>query len=727
MTMLAVFPARSDEVAGPVPSNGQCAVAVDEQWTRQEQFVWSHVCVGQVADFNADPEFGGDLDLKRPEGLPDNRVLRPAFVEMILLADKYRRSLTRNGVHIVGARFIALLDLSRAELAHELWLDRSLLEKGADLSKVKSTRDIIIDRSRASDKLLLMDARIDGDLTIRRSDLSEVEAGSSHVGGDFNLDQSSFAHGLDLNSLQLAGDLNLSAAELRDASLAEARIGGSVVMSKAKSSGELTLSFSEIGGLVVIDQSRLTQLTAVGMHVHGLFVIAQTKVTGAVNMAAIQVVGNLAMNNQSEFADVELGNAHILSNMGMDGAKVHGKLDMSNLQLDGGLDLSGGAEFASVGMNYAHLGSFVALVGSKVRDELNMFMARIDGDLDGAKAEFGKVNLTKLRLLGDLNLQGAKVSGPLRMQALQVAGALQLNDNAEFTDIDLLDARVGGLLNLRQSKVAGMLDLESIEVRGDLFLGNGAEFSGPVKLIFSNVGELELANGTFHSDVDITGAVIRSDLLLGPPSTVDGAALILHNAKANTVQDSSDTRPAKLDLTGFTYRSLGGVHPDEGYRRSDRPVEWYRNWLSRQPYSPQPYVQLAAVLRDEGRPDVADDILYAGRQRERQQVAWLQRIWLTALDWFVGYGYHVERALYWVVGFILTGVIVLRVSGEGRRHSMPYGLAYSFDLLLPIIKLREMHYSIELNGWPRYYFYLHKIMGYVLASFLIVGLSSMVK
>ena len=71
--------------------------------------------------------------------------------------------------------------------------------------------------------------------------------------------------------------------------------------------------------------------------------------------------------------------------------------------------------------------------------------------------------------------------------------------------------------------------------------------------------------------------------------------------------------------------------------------------------------------------------------RERQQQAWPQRLWLTALDWTVGYGYHVERALFWVVGFILAGVIVLRVSGEGRRHGMPYGLAYSFDLLLPLL------------------------------------------
>ena len=47
---------------------------------------------------------------------------------------------------------------------------------------------------------------------------------------------------------------------------------------------------------------------------------------------------------------------------------------------------------------------------------------------------------------------------------------------------------------------------------------------------------------------------------------------------------------------------------------------------------------------------------------------------------------------------------------------MPFGLAFSFDTLLPIIRLRDRHHQIDLNAWVRYYFYEHKIMGYVPAS-----------
>jgi hypothetical protein len=58
---------------------------------------------------------------------------------------------------------------------------------------------------------------------------------------------------------------------------------------------------------------------------------------------------------------------------------------------------------------------------------------------------------------------------------------------------------------------------------------------------------------------------------------------------------------------------------------------------------------------------------------------------------------------------------------------MPYGFSYSLDMLLPIIRLNESHYDIILKGFAKYYFYGHIILGYVLASFLIAGLSGITK
>jgi hypothetical protein len=75
--------------------NATNAVAAAEDWTPQEKFVWERVAAGKIADFNTTGGYGGNLDPKKPKGWPDNRVLRSAFLETILLKDPYRRNLTR--------------------------------------------------------------------------------------------------------------------------------------------------------------------------------------------------------------------------------------------------------------------------------------------------------------------------------------------------------------------------------------------------------------------------------------------------------------------------------------------------------------------------------------------------------------------------------------------------------------------------------------------------------
>jgi hypothetical protein len=120
-----------------------------------------------------------------------------------------------------------------------------------------------------------------------------------------------------------------------------------------------------------------------------------------------------------------------------------------------------------------------------------------------------------------------------------------------------------------------------------------------------------------------------------------------------------------------------------------------------------------------------DPSFFCGRHSESEGL--LRYAWLTTLNWVIGYGHHIERALGWTIGLVILGAIVLRISGEGPKHGLPVGLSYSFDMLLPVIKLRDAHYQIDLVGWPRYYFYAHKIAGFVLASFLVAGISGLTK
>jgi hypothetical protein len=175
--------ARGQDVAQPVPADRKCSVPADPQWMPQEKFVWQHVRVGDAANFNVGPDYGGNLDPKRPEGLPDTRILRSSFLETILLAGKYRHALTRYGVRIVGARFKGIVDLEDAQLGNNLALDRSLLEGAGVFARLSSTNTIFLDGSVVVGTLNMEGVQLSGGLFIRDAKISAVNLRDSHVGG----------------------------------------------------------------------------------------------------------------------------------------------------------------------------------------------------------------------------------------------------------------------------------------------------------------------------------------------------------------------------------------------------------------------------------------------------------------------------------------------------------------------------------------------------------------
>lgn len=246
--------------------------------------------------------------------------------------------------------------------------------------------------------------------------------------------------------------------------------------------------------------------------------------------------------------------------------------------------------------------------------------------------------------------------------------------------------------------------------------------------------DFHLSGGTFHGDVDLTGTQIGGELSLGQPGHRParwvpdekhpgaGPGLILRNAFATTIPNPSDSWPRRVDQRGLTYKGLRDIRMAQ-----DEPFE---PWLDRQnQYSRQPYEQLAQIFQTFGMNERAAEIRYAGRDRERRDPAtgWWHRAELTGLKWTIGYGYYPMFAAAWAIGLLLLGAAVLRVSGQGPANRMPFGLTYSFDTLLPIITLRDDNDRVILTGWVRYYFYGHKIFGYVLASVLIAGLAGLTK
>ncbi len=101
---------------------------------------------------------------------------------------------------------------------------------------------------------------------------------------------------------------------------------------------------------------------------------------------------------------------------------------------------------------------------------------------------------------------------------------------------------------------------------------------------------------------------------------------------------------------------------------------------------------------------------------------------LTLAAGFTGFGLYPSMAIGWVAFFVAIGTVVF--SFERKSEVGAYGLgeriAYSLDTFLPVVRLRPHHYEIDLVAWPKYYLYFHKLMGYVLASFLIAALNASV-
>jgi hypothetical protein len=236
-----------------------------------------------------------------------------------------------------------------------------------------------------------------------------------------------------------------------------------------------------------------------------------------------------------------------------------------------------------------------------------------------------------------------------------------------------------------------------------------ATFDGSIDCHTAKIGSnLYLAGGQFKKEIDLTGADIGGELAV---DGLLGVSLTLVNTKIGIIPDLADTWPAALEINGLTYHSVVAA---------DKFEDWFRRTDH---YAPQPYEQLASVVQNQGDTTLATAIRHAGRERERSEAKGGTWAWLTVLKWMIGYGYRPEQSILWA--------LVSRLSGPSCCGSREKDRATGCHTVSPtastIIRLRDKHYAIDVTTWARYYFYVHRIMGFLLASFLIAGISGLTK
>lgn len=72
---------------------------------------------------------------------------------------------------------------------------------------------------------------------------------------------------------------------------------------------------------------------------------------------------------------------------------------------------------------------------------------------------------------------------------------------------------------------------------------------------------------------------------------------------------------------------------------------------------------------------------------------------------------------------VVMGALLCSKAKELERLSIGQRLWYSFDRALPIVRLGAAKDDNAPRNWVSSYFYVHQIVGFILVSFLLAGLS----
>ena len=478
---------------------------------------------------------------------------------------------------------------------------------------------------------------------------------------------------------------------------------------------------------------------------------SKSRFDGTLDLIDASLGGDLFMKN-AIFNVVNLRAVKIADMIDMIGSKFESRLDLIDASIGGHLFMRR-AVLQDADLVKTKIGGQIDMIGSKFEGKLNMDSVSINSDLYMKKAKFKEVILRGAKIGGFVTMESSEFKGWLDMDSALIGDHLYMSEDAIFNNVFLRRVQVGGDLDMSVSTLIGRLDMDSAFITGKLLMQE-AQFDKPANLTFLTVGSIFDVRSAVLRGLDLTGARIKRELWLGSADWQNiewknykdenensrRPKLKLRNASVDILQDTEDTWPDSLEreFEGFKYQSLGGFGTNEKETPYKRSSEWFVNWLAKdKTYSPQPYLHLASVLRAAGHDDKADEILYANREREfREPKTSPRRKWvLSVLKETIGYGFGLGyfQALRWVLGFVLLGAFFLRINEEsyvkktknGNRIER-LGLWYSLDMLLPVIHLREEHYDVDLEThWVRIYFYMHKVIGYLLIFFVIAGLTGL--
>ena len=367
--------------------------------------------------------------------------------------------------------------------------------------------------------------------------------------------------------------------------------------------------------------------------------------------------------------------------------------------------------------------------------EVRLPGAQIGGDLECNRGTFTNpprqsipesgqaLNADGVRVRGDVLLtEGFQATGKVSLVGAQINGNLECNSGV-FKNPRLKDVPGSGTA----------LDADNITVTGNVYLMNNFRAEGQVAISHAQIGALTCSGGEFINPasessewaLDAQLTTVRGAVTLGADFSVEGsvgfpgahiegildcrgtkfkgASLSLSDTRAGSIMDDAESWPDRgnLYLDGFVYDRIS-----DGPRDAKTRLKWL---ALQDDFTPQPYLQLAKILKAAGDDDGAISVLVEMEHRRGNQ-ALIDPVWRPLFEFTVGYGYRPLRAIWEVMGLSALGWILYRrsylagnivpsdkdayysfkIEDQPPAHYAAFSpLVYSVENSLPLVKLGQ--------------------------------------
>ena len=308
----------------------------------------------------------------------------------------------------------------------------------------------------------------------------------------------------------------------------------------------------------------------------------------------------------------------------------------------------------------------------RAKGPTGLFNCRLEAGIEAMQTEFVALALSGSHLPA-LNAQGAIVQG----------GVFLRNGFHATGEVSLSGAEIGGRLSCLDGRFENAggkaLNAEGVKVQGPVFLRDGFHAIGEVRLSGAEIGgQLACDGGRFeNAEGDALNAQgARIDAIIFRDVEILSGRVNLNTAHIGSLVDDLASWPGggRVILDGFTYDRIT-AGPTDSKTRLD--------WLSRGDrwkgtFFPQPYTQLAKVLRDMGHERGARDVLVVRdekiaaeewRRAHRELDGTWPKAWASLkadfrkfVNWLshllIDYGHRPLKALWGLMGLWLFATIL---------------------------------------------------------------------